>query len=108
LAAFFGREILTGVRVVVGMQLREPALLRELHPGGAHLRSLALADAVTLDCLNASKERLRLDTLVHELIHVIQYKALGIDAFARRYVAEYLADIYEQMPLERVATELAE
>jgi hypothetical protein len=48
-----------------------------------------------------------LHTLVHELIHAIQYWALGIDAFARRYVAEYLSYGYEQMPLESAAMVLA-
>jgi hypothetical protein len=42
-----------------------------------HLPSVSLADAVTLDRLIASDE-----TLVHELIHAIQYRAFGIDAFA--------------------------
>jgi hypothetical protein len=48
-----------------------------------------------------------LHTLVHELIHAIQYRALGTDAFAGRYVAEYLSYGYEQMPLENAATVLA-
>jgi hypothetical protein len=59
---------------------------------------VSLAEAMTLDCLIASNETLQLQTLVHELIHAIQYRALGIDAFAARYVAEYLSYGYEQMP----------
>lgn len=107
LEGHFEREFLDGVRLVVGVQLRGPAFLRDLHRLGLHLPSVALSDAVTLDLLIASQQPLRLHTLVHELIHVIQYKALGIDAFACRYVAEYLSGGYEQMALERAATELA-
>jgi hypothetical protein len=107
LEGFFEREFLDGVRVVVGMQVREPAFLRELDRFGLPIPSLSLAEALTLDCLIASSETLRLSTLVHELIHAIQYRTLGIDAFACRYVAEYLSYGYEQMPLERAATELA-
>jgi hypothetical protein len=107
LGGFFEREFLDGVRVVVGVQAREPAFLRELDRFGLQIPSVSLAEALTLDYLIASNETLRLVTLVHELIHAIQYRALGIDEFACRYVAEYLSFGYEQMPLERVATELA-
>jgi hypothetical protein len=107
LEGFFEREFLDGVRVVVGVQVREPAFLRELDRFGSPIPSVSLAEALTLDCLIVSNETLRLDTLVHELIHAIQYRALGIDAFARRYVAEYLSYGYERMPLESAATELA-
>jgi hypothetical protein len=107
LEGFFEREFLDGVRVVVGVQVREPAFLREVNRFGLPIPSVSLAEAMTLDCLIASNQTLRLHTLVHELIHAIQYRALGIDAFARRYVAEYLSYGYEQMPLESAATELA-
>jgi hypothetical protein len=107
LEGFFEREFLDGVRVVVGMQVREPAFLRELDRFDLPIPSVSLAEALTLDCLIASNETLRLHTLVHEMIHAIQYRALGIDAFACRYVAEYLSYGYEQMPLESAATELA-
>jgi hypothetical protein len=107
LEGFFEREFLDGIRVVVGVQVREPAFLRELDRSGLPIPSLSLAEALTLDCLIASNETLRLHTLVHELIHAIQYRALGIDAFACKYVAKYLSYGYEQMPLESAATDLA-
>jgi hypothetical protein len=87
LEGFFESEFLDRVRVVVGVRVREPAFLRELDRSGLPIPSLSLAEALTLDFLIASNEALRLDTLVHELIHAIQYRALGIDAFARKYVA---------------------
>jgi hypothetical protein len=92
--------------VVVSVQAREPAFLRELDWFGLPISSVSLAEALTLNCLIASNETARLHTLVHELIHAIQYRALGIDAFACRYVAEYLSYGYEQMPLESAAMEL--
>jgi hypothetical protein len=107
LEGFFERDVLDSIRVVVGVQVREPAFVRELDRFGLPIPSVSLAEALTLDCLIASNETPRLHTLVHELIHAIQYRALGIDAFACRYVAEYLSFGYEQMPLEGAATELA-
>jgi hypothetical protein len=67
LEGFFEREFLDGVQVVVGVQVRKPAFLRELDRFGLPIPSVSLADALTLDCLIASNETLRLDTLVHEL-----------------------------------------
>ena len=46
--------------------------------------------------------------LFHELIHVVQYKILGINEFARRYVNSFLQSglNYMTIPLESVAFDL--
>jgi hypothetical protein len=45
-------------------------------------------------------------TVVHELIHVVQYGLLGVDRFVQRYFQEYLACGYDTMPLEQMAVDL--
>jgi hypothetical protein len=45
--------------------------------------------------------------LFHELVYLIQYRQLGIPAFANRYVNGFLAGGgYNDLPLERCAYEL--
>lgn len=45
--------------------------------------------------------------LFHELVHTVQYRLLGVPAFARRYVKGFLATKrYRDIPLERCALHL--
>jgi hypothetical protein len=45
-------------------------------------------------------------TLLHELIHVVQYSLLGVDRFAQRSLQEYLTCGYDTMPLALMAVDL--
>jgi len=65
--------------------------------------------AITFVDLVVYPERLDLDTLFHELVHVAQYRALGLERFARLYVEGFLrGGSYEAIPLERQAYALGE
>jgi hypothetical protein len=44
--------------------------------------------------------------IFHELVHLVQYRLLGVDEFARLYVRGYLHGGYEGTPLEICAYEL--
>ena len=62
---------------------------------GMALPDLEIAEAVTLDRVIVASQPLSHPTLVHELIHVVQYSLLGADRFAQRYLQEYLTFGYE-------------
>lgn len=49
-----------------------------------------------------------LPLLFHELVHVVQYRTLGVEEFVRRYVVGWAENgfSYESIPLERWAYEL--
>jgi len=44
----------------------------------------------------------------HELVHVAQWRNLGVERFITRYLEELRSFGYDQMPLERMAYELDE
>jgi hypothetical protein len=65
--------------------------------------------AMTLIDLVAYPRRLSPSTLAHELVHVVQYRVLGLKKFADLYVRGFLdGGGYEGIPLERQAYELEE
>jgi len=63
--------------------------------------------AITLIDVVAHPDELDLGTLFHELVHVVQYRVLGLKEFARLYVRGFLERAgYEGIPLERQAYQL--
>jgi len=63
--------------------------------------------AITLIDVVAHPDELDLGTLFHELVHVVQYRVLGLKEFARLYVRGFLErGGYEGIPLERQAYQL--
>jgi len=75
---------------------------------------LATAQGITFDDTVLLSERdgilhgPRSGLLFHELVHVVQYKLLGVGEFIRRYVTGWAAAgfVYEAIPLERDAFDL--
>lgn len=68
-----------------------------------------LTVAITFNNVIVHEEPISMRTLFHELVHVEQYKQLGVTKFARRYVGGFLRDgKYEDIPLEKHAYELDE
>jgi len=65
--------------------------------------------AITLVDVIAHADNLSRSTLFHELIHVVQYRILGLRQFAKLYVRGFLEKGgYDGIPLERQAYELEE
>ena len=67
----------------------------------------SLVEAITFDHVIAARESMRLPLLFHEMVHVVQYRLLGVKAFARLYVKGFFAaGGYHAIPLERCALEM--
>jgi hypothetical protein len=63
--------------------------------------------AITLVDVVAYPDELDCETLFHELVHVVQYRILGLKRFARFYVKGFLkGGGYKGIPLEQQAYEL--
>jgi hypothetical protein len=75
--------------------------------GIAGLLEMSSIGAITLVDVVAYPEELDCGTLFHELVHVVQYRVLGLKRFAELYVKGFLSGGgYEGIPLERQAYEL--
>jgi hypothetical protein len=107
LSPYFEPSLLNSVRVVIGESIREPGFAARFRAAGLSVPEFSLADAVTLDRVIVAKQPLSRFTLFHELVHVVQWRILGIDSFAQRYLLEYRNHGYDSMPLERMAVKLA-
>jgi len=110
LSAYFSRLDLDRVRTVEGDPLPIPALpFRDIARHlGLDIPDASLVAAITFDHIIASRQPLTPALLFHELVHVVQFRLLGVTAFARLYVRGLLlAGSYDGIPLERCATELA-
>jgi len=63
--------------------------------------------AITLVDVVAYPDEIDPNTLFHELVHVVQYRVLGLRKFAQLYVRGFLeGGGYREIPLERQAYEL--
>jgi hypothetical protein len=62
--------------------------------------------AITFDDVVVFHDPLTPQLVFHELVHVTQYRLLGIEEFARLYVRGYLHGGYEGTPLEMNAYQL--
>lgn len=108
-APYFSPEVLASTRLFVAADLPIPevpfrAALRQC---GLHIPGTSTIAAITFDHLIAAREGLYPPLLFHELIHVVQYRLLGVGLFARQYVAGFLQQRrYERIPLELCAYEL--
>jgi hypothetical protein len=107
---FFRPQLLNSVRAVVleGERVRDPdfyAMLRGL--GFANLPDFHGMGAITFNDVIVSHEPFDASLLFHELVHVEQYRQLGVDRFADLYVRGFLSGgSYEAIPLELNAYEL--
>ena len=109
LSGFFPESVLQETRVVE-TQVPSPSfypLVRRL--GIGEFPEMAAIGAITFVDLIAYPERLGIQTLFHEFVHVMQYRALGLRTFSRHYVHGFVSGGgYEGIPLERQAYELEE
>ncbi len=62
--------------------------------------------AITFDDVIVFHDPLTPQLIFHEMVHVVQYRLLGVDEFARLYVRGYLHGGYEGTPLEVCAYQL--
>lgn len=112
MCSFFPESALDSTRLLVlrGRRVTNPPFYGELVKMGFDPISLpdfkrmtAITFVETVVSHAPFTERL----LFHELVHVIQYKKLGVPEFAAKYVRGFLSGgSYEAIPLERNAYEL--
>jgi hypothetical protein len=104
LEPFFARELLDSVRVLVleGERVPNPEfypMLRRL--GFNNLPDQSAMGAITFCDVVVSHEPFSAGLLFHELVHVEQYRQLGIPRFSELYVRGFLnRGSYEAIPLE--------
>jgi hypothetical protein len=101
---FFSPQLLEGIRLLVlqGEQVANPEfypMLRTL--GFRNLPDQAKMAAITFADVVVSQEPFSDGLLFHELVHVEQYRQLGIPRFSDLYVRGFLnGGSYEAIPLE--------
>lgn len=110
LAPFFGEATRRSVRLAWVPGLENPPFYREL--GRVLLDFTGMAAITFVDTVVVSRrsidEAAPIALLFHELVHVVQYRVLGVAEFARRYVEGWVRGglSYSAIPLEREAYRL--
>jgi hypothetical protein len=111
MAAFFPADLRSRVRIAAPAQpLRPPGIQKIATAFGMEtLLTPEATAAITFNQVIVHFGALSLRTLFHELVHVEQYKQLGVRGFARLYIRGFLrTGAYEHIPLEVNAYELDE
>jgi hypothetical protein len=108
LTNFFTDEVLSKAKLVHAT-MPEPVLYPLVRLFGIKgMLSMSAIGAITLVDVVAYPDEIDHSTLFHELVHVVQYRVLGLKEFARLYVRGFLENGgYMGIPLERQAYELA-
>ena len=89
------------------LPIPDPPFYLQLRRLGLDFPRPAMTAAITLDYLIASHSPMSLPLLFHELVHVVQFRLLGVKTFSRLYVRGFLAGgSYGSIPLERCAFDL--
>jgi hypothetical protein len=110
MAAFFSHELIDQSRllVLVGERVPNPEFYPMLAAMGfTNLPDQSAMAAITFSDVVVSHVQFSDGLLFHELVHVEQYRQLGIPRFADLYIRGFLAGGgYDQIPLERNAYQL--
>jgi hypothetical protein len=110
MAPFFPSGILRQARIMLlkGQRVEEPAFYDFARRMGIeNLPGFSDTVAVTFNNLIVSEQELTNHVLFHELVHVIQYAAMGTREFADKYVDGFVSHgSYEEIPLEKMALKL--
>jgi hypothetical protein len=110
LRGFFSDSLLDIVRtrVLINERLSNPGFFAMAHSLGiSDLPDFSSVEAVTFESVVVSHVPFSDGLLFHELVHVEQYRQLGVSRFAELYVRGFLFNGgYEGIPLERNAYEL--
>jgi len=106
---FFPEAVLTEARIVRASMPNPGFYFLARLLGIEGVLEMSTIGAITLVDVIAYSERIDRSTLFHELVHVVQYRALGLRTFARLYVTGFLSGGgYAGIPLEHQAYELEE
>jgi hypothetical protein len=111
LAAHFSSQCLVSARIASVDQIPTPTFVRHIIDRFEFLQKriqfdFSAASAMTLgECILVADPELSVELLFHELVHVEQYRILGMKGFARAYVQGVVDSnfVYEKIPLEAAA-----
>ena len=112
---FFEAELLDEVRFKSVPGIENPGFYRVLLAMGQPLpmdfaasHGITFGDTVLLSQRYLQSEASRLSLLFHEMVHVVQYRLLGMEGFLRFYVTGWAENGFEYraIPLERDAYDL--
>jgi hypothetical protein len=106
---FFSKSDLERIRILPPGQERvpNPPFYADLEKMGfTGLPNFTTMAAITFDDTVVFHDTLTPQLIFHEMVHVVQYRLLGIDEFARLYVRGYLHGGYSGTPLEVCAYDL--
>jgi hypothetical protein len=108
LAIHFPAEMLDNARFVRVRSLRNPAFYSGLEAlGFANLPQFREMAAITFVDVVVARQAFTPSLKFHELVHVVQYRQLGVARFAELYVRGFLeTGAYLSIPLERIAYHL--
>ncbi len=111
MAGFFQPQVLDTVRVLVlhGSRVENPLFYPFLSGMGfSNLPDFSRMAAITFYDVVVSHQAFTRSLLFHELVHVEQYRQLGVPRFSELYVKGFLAGgSYDSIPLEVNACTLA-
>lgn len=104
----FPAEVLDSTRFVRVRSFKNPAFFSALEAlGFANLPQFRDMAAITFVDIVVSQQPFTPSLRFHELVHVVQYRQLGVVRFAELYVRGFLdTGEYLSIPLERVAYHL--
>ncbi len=89
------------------LPIPDPPFSRLLRALGFDFPSTAQVAGITFDHVIAAREPMPPRLLFHELVHVVQFRLLGVSEFARLYTRGFIETRgYHSIPLERCAFEL--
>jgi hypothetical protein len=106
LSPFFPADVLSDARSATARpRLLNPGFYSQLRALGIkRLPDLANVAAITFIDVIVHQAPLTDDLLFHELVHIVQYRKLGLQEFARLYVKGFMiGGSYAEIPLERQA-----
>ena len=108
MAVHFSADLLDQVRLTHVKHLQNPLFYAELEQMGfQNLPQFRRMAAVTFIDVIVAQADFTSSLLFHELVHVVQYRELGLPKFAELYVRGFLeTGEYLSIPLERVAYHL--
>jgi hypothetical protein len=114
LSVHFAAETLAQARVARVERVPSPAffggILKQLEFIGkrVHFNFAAAAGITFGECILIVDPGVPINLLFHEMVHVEQYRILGMKEFARAYVQGIVDSnfMYEQIPLEAIAFEM--
>ncbi len=115
LCHYFGPAVLQGTRWTWVEEIANPDFYAELERAGQPIpldfrlmTGIVFVDTIVLSRSQYEGPATWRPLLFHELVHVVQYRILGIDRFVSEYVKGWARNgfFYEAIPLERMAYEL--